>query len=115
MAAHESVWKPSHHHSIETAWRVHVKPKWGERQLSKITHSEVQDWVNELAKARSATVVIRAFGILKGIYDTAVKDGRIVRAPVTDIQLPKKAASRANTSRRGNYWPLRMLAAHTGR
>lgn len=91
VAAHESVWKPSHHHSIETAWRVHVKPKWGERQLSKITHSEVQDWVNELAKARSATVVIRAFGILKGIYDTAVKDGRIVRAPVTDIQLPKKS------------------------
>lgn len=94
VAAHESVWKPSHHHSIETAWRVHVKPRWGDRQLGDITHSEVQDWVNELAKARSATVTIRAFGILKGVYDTAVRDGRIVRTPITGIQLPKKPRKR---------------------
>lgn len=90
VAAHESVWKPSHHHSVETAWRVHVEPKWGRRRIGEIQHSEVQEWVNELASRRSASVVIRAFGVLKGIYDTAVKDGRIVRTPVKDIQLPKK-------------------------
>lgn len=94
VAAHESVWKPSQYHSVETAWRVHVKPKWGERRLGDVQHSEVQEWVSALAKERSASVVLRAFGVLKGIYETAVKDGRIVRTPVEDIQLPKKPRKR---------------------
>lgn len=94
VAAHESVWKPSHFHSVETSWRVHVKPKWGDRRLSDVQHSEVQAWVNDLSRERSASVVLRAFGVLKGVYDTAVRDGRIVRTPVEGVQLPKKTRKR---------------------
>ena len=90
IAAHETVWKASHANSQEIAWRVHVKPKWGKRKLESVTHTEVQQWVNNLAKDKSPTVVIRAFGILKSIYETAVKDGRITRTPVEDVKLPKK-------------------------
>ena len=90
IKSHESVWKPSHYKSIETSWRVHVAPKWESRRLSKVQHSEVQQWVNDLAAKRSASVVLRAFGILKGIYEMAQKDGRITKAPTEDIALPRK-------------------------
>lgn len=90
VTSHESVWKPSHYNSVKTSWETHVRPKWGHRRLGEVAHSEIQQWVNDLSKVRSASVVIRAFGIVKNIYETAVRDGRIVRTPVTDIQLPKK-------------------------
>ncbi len=105
VAAHESVWKPSHFHSVETSWRVHVRPKWGDRRLSDVQHSEVQAWVNDLSGIKSASVVLRAFGVLKGVYETAVKDGRIVRTPVDGIQLPKK------TRKPRTYLTPRQLSA----
>ncbi len=88
---HRSVWKPSYVHSVETAWKVHVKPKWGNRTLGDIKHTEVQSWVSNMAKdGKSASVIYRAFGILKGIYENAVKDRLINRIPTRDINLPEK-------------------------
>ena len=34
---------------IDRVWRIHVKPKWGMREVQAITHDEVQVWVSELA------------------------------------------------------------------
>lgn len=34
---------------IDRVWRIHVKPKWGMREVQSITHDEVQVWVSELA------------------------------------------------------------------
>ena len=90
LEARRSIWKPSNFHSNETSWRVHVLPRWGQRRLSQVQHSEVQAWVNEMSMNRSATVVLRAFGILKGVYETAIRDGRLHKSPTDDIQLPRK-------------------------
>lgn len=76
-----AIWKPSYLKSVETSWRVHVRPRWGDRPIGSIRHSEVQQWVSELARDRSATVVYRAFGILKDIYEMAIRDRRIVERP----------------------------------
>ena len=90
ITARENVWKPSHAYAIESSWKTHVRPKWGERTPGEVRHSEVQNWVNALSAERPASVVLRAFGILKGIYETARDDGRISRLPVANIQLPTK-------------------------
>ena len=90
ITSHEHVWKPSHAYAIRSSWNAHVFPKWGNRPVGDVRHSEIQDWVNLLSSERSASVVLRAFGILKGIYDTAVVDGTIGRSPVLNVQLPKK-------------------------
>lgn len=89
-----AIWKPSYLKSVETSWRVHVKPRWGDRQIGSIRHSEVQQWVSELARDRSATVVYRAFGILKGIYEMAIEDKRIVKTPTEHTMLPRKRPRR---------------------
>lgn len=88
--AAQSHLKPSSYSVLEIAWRVHVRPAWGRRVLGEIRHSEVQVWVSELSARKSATVVIRAFGILAGIIDVAVKDRRLPLNPARGVNLPRK-------------------------
>jgi integrase len=82
--------KPSSYAVVEVAWRVHVEPKWGKRVLSDIRHSEVQEWVSDLSKKKSATVVIRAYGVLAGLIDVAVRDRRLPSNPARGANLPRK-------------------------
>lgn len=90
----KAIWKPSYLKSVETAWRVHVMPRWGDRPIGGIRHSEVQQWVSELARDRSATVVYRAFGILKDIYEMAISDRRIAKTPTEHTMLPRRRSRR---------------------
>jgi integrase len=82
--------KPKYQGDLETSWRVHVSPKWGARRIGDIRHSEVQAWVSELAGKRSATITIRAFGVLKGVFDAAVADGLVRKSPMDNTKLPRK-------------------------
>ncbi|WP_309617687.1 tyrosine-type recombinase/integrase [Salinibacterium sp.] len=86
--------KPSSFAAVESAWRIHVEPFWGDRRLGDILFSEVQSWVARLsagdAKQRSATVVIRAYGVLAAILDVAVRDRRITSNPARGVKLPRK-------------------------
>lgn len=98
--------KPSAYRPIETAWRVHVEPKWGSRPIDKVVHSAVQQWVADLAagpvvdeetgarKPRSATLVIRAHGVLASILEDAVKDKRLASNPARGVKLPRKRKKR---------------------
>ena len=87
--------KPSAYRSVEAAWRVHVLPAWGKRRLGEIRHSEVQSWITAFSagtvKPRSATVVLRAYGVLAGILDVAVLDRRLSSNPARGVKLPRKA------------------------
>lgn len=94
LAARESVVKPSTYRMDESAWRVHVDPRWGKTQVGKVKHSDVQDWVSELSAASSATTVLRAYGILAAVLDRAVKDRRILENPARGVTLPSKASAR---------------------
>ena len=82
--------KPSSLHVLDTAWRVHVQPVWGHRRVGEIQHSEVQDWVSGLSSRKGTTVVIRAFGILAGVIDRAVKDRRLPLNVARGVNLPRK-------------------------
>jgi len=93
--ANQSHLKPSAYRTVETAWRLHVEPVWGHRRLGEIRHSQVQTWVTVFGanggKQRSATVVIRAYGVLAAILDTAVNDHQIASNPARGVRLPRKA------------------------
>jgi integrase len=86
--------KPSSLRPVEITWRLHVEPKWGSRRVGEIRHSEVQNWVTAFTKGdgkpRSATTVLRAYGVLAGILDTAVMDRRIPSNPARGVNLPRK-------------------------
>ncbi|WP_027466080.1 tyrosine-type recombinase/integrase [Curtobacterium sp. UNCCL17] len=82
--------KPSSYRPLEIAWRLHVEPSWGKTRVSEVKHSVVQSWVTRMSAEKSATTVIRNYGVLAGILDVAVKDRRILTNPARDVNLPRK-------------------------
>ncbi|MGV8875257.1 MAG: tyrosine-type recombinase/integrase [Rhodococcus sp. (in: high G+C Gram-positive bacteria)] len=84
--------KPSTFKSIETAWRVHVEPRWGTTRLTDIDLDSVERWIADLTRSgKGATVVIRAYGVLAGVLDSAVKSKRLAKNPARGVEnLPRK-------------------------
>ena len=85
-----TILKPSSMHPLESAWRIHVQPRWGKRRVGDIRHSDVRAWVGDMAGERGAVIVIRSLGILAAILDVAVRDRRINDNPARGVKLPKK-------------------------
>lgn len=92
LANKEQLLKPSSFAPLRIAWRVYVAPRWATTPIGAILPSAVEKWVRELGQGvattsrireaangqqRSASVVLRAVGVLAGILDVAVRDGRI--------------------------------------
>lgn len=103
--------KPSSFHSLDVSWTVHVEPKWGQVQLSRIDPIGVENWIQDMAEgiapsARkrttritgrplSATVILRAVGVLAGILDDAQRDSRIGKNPARGASnLPRKVSKK---------------------
>ena len=84
--------KASSARPLEIAWRLHVNPRWSSIAVSDVRYSDVQSWVTDLqvAKAKSATTVLRAYGVLASILDVAVKDRRLLSNPARGLNLPRK-------------------------
>lgn len=89
-----AVLKPSSMHPLESAWRVHVQPKWGSVQINAIRYSDVRSWVTQMSSGSGATTVIRSYGILASVLDVAVRDRRISENPARGVKLPKKRPKR---------------------
>lgn len=104
--------KPSAYHSVESTWRVHVRPRWSSTQIAEISYSEVQAWITDLATRRKATLVITVYSVLARILDNAVRDRRLAATPARGVKLPVRA-------RRKNVYltagQLHALAAENGR
>lgn len=90
LANRKRVVKPSYARTLQSAWDIQVRPIWGDRAITRILYSEAEDWVSELSATRSATTVARAYGILAGILDTAVRDRRLSSNPIRGVKLPRK-------------------------
>jgi len=86
----------SNYRMIESAYRVHVAPKWSARQVSKVTVVDVESWVAQMVRdGRGATTVLRAHGVLSGILSDAVKLRRLAANPAKGLEnLPRKTTRR---------------------
>lgn len=83
-------WKPSQLESTEASYRTHVQAKWENRRIGEISQAELQEWVSDLTSRRSASVVLRAKGIVNGVLKRAVKDRLIAENPCEGLELPRK-------------------------
>ncbi|MCK0091222.1 site-specific integrase [Rhodococcus sp. F64268] len=99
--------KASTYNAIDSSWRTHVEPRWGTTRIADIKLGAVERWIADMGrdeldedgeivvKGSGATVVIRAYGVLAGILDDAVKNGRIVKNPARGVEnLPRKSKRR---------------------
>jgi integrase len=86
--------KPSTARSYESAWRIHVAPKWGGRTLAAIRYSDVAAWVAELGARRGRATVVMAYQMLARILDDAVRDRLQASNPARGVKLPKPSPRR---------------------
>jgi len=71
--------------------RVHIVPRWGTWQLGKITLSDVNAWIADLAAEGLRPGTVRqTHRVLSLILDTAVADGRIAGNPAARAKLPRQ-------------------------
>lgn len=82
--------KPSGFRSYESAWRNHVLPVWEHNPINKVTFTEVQAWIAELASTRSASMTATIYSVLARILDDAVRDRILVSNPARGVKLPKR-------------------------
>jgi integrase len=82
--------KPSSERVLHSAWKVHVEKAWAKIPIGAVQHSDVQAWVTQLSAAKSATTVLRAYGVLAGILDVAVLDRRLTSNVARGVNLPRK-------------------------
>lgn len=87
---------PSHYRMLESAWRVHVKPRWGTVTVADVDILSVEAWITRMSrKGSGATTVLRAYGVLSGVLADAVKAKRLAANPCKGIEnLPRKRTKR---------------------
>lgn len=112
LARQKGHMKPSGWRSYESAWRVHVEPKWSRVRVSDVAHTDVQAWVSEIAARRGPVIVQTAYSVLARILDDAVRDRRLAANPARGVKLPKRA-KRKNTYLTAGQ--LQALAVEAGR
>lgn len=80
----------------DTAWRVHVAPRWGSVQIAGVTTPAVRAWVADMSKKGTGAATIEAaLRVLRGILEYCIEDRRINRDPTRGIKPPR----RSHTSR----------------
>jgi integrase len=104
--------KPSGFRSYDSAWRVHVAPRWAAVQIADVRYSDVQAWTAELSVKRGAVIVQTAHSVLARILDDAVKDRMLASNPARGVKLPPRAPQR-NVYLSAEQ--LRQLADESGR
>lgn len=95
LSRKESDVAQSNYRTLESAWRIHVKPVWGAARISDVDLGAVERWIAVMRKKSGATTVVRAYGVLAGILDDAVKARRLAVNPSRGAEnLPDKIGKR---------------------
>jgi integrase len=74
--------RPRTRENYQDAWRLHIKPFLGSKQLRDITPQVVREWRTRLLETgRGEPTVAKAYRLLRAVLNTAVDDGLISRNP----------------------------------
>jgi len=99
-------WRSAQVHADTTAAAVgsdlrnHILPTFGEQEIGRIRHSEIQAWVKRLSEKLAPATVERAYRWLAAIFRMAVNDDIIRRSPCFGIKLPAKPEAKVEPLRR---------------
>ena len=81
--------QPATERKIRGVIAKQIAETFGRRPLVSVRPSEVQVWAAELSRTQSAATARHSLGVLRRVFDYAVRDGVIQRNPATGIRLSK--------------------------
>jgi integrase len=88
------VWRPSSAAAVETSFRKHVLPRFGDRPLASIRPSEVQAWVRDLSDTLAPATVKLSYRFFASAMRAAVTDRVLATSPCVGMKLPEIARER---------------------
>ncbi|WP_245906716.1 tyrosine-type recombinase/integrase [Mycolicibacterium palauense] len=83
-----------------------IAQTFGRRPLVSVRPSEVQAWVAEISRKQSAATARHSLGVLRRVFDHAVRDGAIHRNPAAGIRLPKVQGNDPRPLTHDELWQL---------
>jgi integrase len=113
LARQQGTMKPSGFRSYESAWRVHVAPRWSHVAIGDVRFTDIQAWASKLGAQRSPSLTQRAHSILSGILADAVRDRQLAVNPAVGVKLPQRSKDRRRPYLTAEQ--LAMLADESGR
>lgn len=82
---------------------------FGRRPLVSVRPSEVQLWAAEISRKQSPATARHALGVLRRVFDYAIRDGAIHRNPAAGIRLPKVQGNEPRPLTHLQLWQLAGL------
>jgi integrase len=79
---------------------------FGRRPLVSVRPSEVQAWAAEISRKQSPATARHSLGVLRRVFDHAVRDGAIHRNPAAGIKLPKVQGNDPQPLTHAELWQL---------
>lgn len=78
-----------------SAYNVHVRDKWGEWPVNRISAPDVRNWVVEMQNnGKGRDTINRALHVLRSILDVAVETRKITANPVQKITVKREVKAR---------------------
>jgi integrase len=101
---------PSTRQIYQGYWRVHVKPKFGQREIGSIRPSEIRTWLKQLEKQLAKSTANRVLAFLDQLLQSAVDNDLIAKNPCASKTVQKPKAE----PRKVVPWPMERVVAVTG-
>ncbi len=101
--------KPSTYARYAGIVTKHVKPRWGNVPLAKISHADVAEWVSVLRLSPASIAYVHR--VLSLILELAVRDGRITKNPADGVRVPRVRPAGRRFLSREQVWALADAAA----
>lgn len=98
--------QPATERKIRGVITKQIAEAFGRRPLVSVRPSEVQAWVAELSRTQSAATARHSLGVLRRVFDHAVRDGVIQRNPAAGIRLSKVQGNDPRPLTHDELWRL---------
>lgn len=83
-----------------------ISGEFGRRPLVSVRPSEIQLWAAELSRAQSPSTEHPSLGVLRRVFEYALRDGAIQRNPAIGIRLPRVQPNEPNPLTHEQLWAL---------
>lgn len=98
--------QPSTERKVRGLIANQISGEFGRRPLTSVRPSEIQQWAAELSRAQSPSTARQSLGVLRRVFEYALRDGAIQRNPAMGIRLPRVQPNEPNPLTHEQLWAL---------
>lgn len=98
--------QPATERKIRGVINKQIARAFGRRPLVSVRPSDVQEWAAEISRKQSPATARHALGVLRRVFDYALRDGAVHRNPAAGIRLPKVQGNDPHPLSHKELWAL---------